>query len=101
MAKWADYCISAVKYSDDQTHIEKVRVHEDKGDKLGGGIIWSRTQVITKIENSYSFVTVYKDNGKWKKGETVHIVEVDDEKYIRTDKNKTKNDNLGSLPEIQ
>ena len=100
MAKWADYCISTVKYSDDKTHIEKVRVHEDKGDKLESDKIWSRNHVISKIENSYTFITVYKRNEKWNKGEKVHVVVADDEKYLRTDKNETKKDNLGSLPEM-
>ena len=34
--KWADYLISAVRYNAAETHIEKVRVHVDEGDKVGG-----------------------------------------------------------------
>ena len=44
--------------------------------------------IVTAIKNS--------DN-KWKKGEDVRIF---DEKYIRTDPNGTKKDNLGSIPEF-
>ena len=29
MTKWADYCISAVRYDEDETHIVKVKVHAD------------------------------------------------------------------------
>ena len=35
MEKWADYLISAVRYDSKRSHIEKVRLHEDKGDKGG------------------------------------------------------------------
>ena len=44
------------------------------------------------------FLKLMITNGK--KGEDVHIVKVDDEKFIRTDKNETKKDNLGNLPEF-
>jgi hypothetical protein len=33
--KWADYLISAVRYDAAGTHIDKVRVHEDEGEKVG------------------------------------------------------------------
>jgi hypothetical protein len=38
MAKWADYLISEVKHSDDFRRIEKVKVHEDLGEKVGKGV---------------------------------------------------------------
>ena len=34
MSKWADYGISAVKFNDAHTHINKVQVHPDNGDKM-------------------------------------------------------------------
>ena len=39
MAKWADYGISAVRYSTDETHIDKVKVHEDKDTRFGNSLI--------------------------------------------------------------
>jgi hypothetical protein len=101
MAKWADYCISAVRYDDNETFIKKVEVMEDKGDTLGVKEIKTREWVIDKIEEGYSFVTTKKnDDGKWTKGEDVHIIKVNGKKYIRTDKNDTESDNLGNLPKF-
>ena len=35
MEKWADFGISAVRYNEERTNIEKVFIHEDKGEKIG------------------------------------------------------------------
>jgi hypothetical protein len=35
MMKWADYCISAVRYDSEGKPIDRVRVYPDKGEKLG------------------------------------------------------------------
>jgi hypothetical protein len=96
--KWADYLISAVRYNAAETHIEKVRVHVDNGDSVGPASEWTRAKVIAQLEAGYSFVTILKSNGKWQKGATVRIVVIHGEKFIRTDADQTKEDNLGSLP---
>ena len=101
MAKWADYLISAVKYDSDHEKIISVKTHEDKGDTVGDSYIEIRSKVVSNIENGYSYCTILKTNDKkWKKGEDIHIVKIDDEKFIRTDRNETKKDNLGNLPEF-
>lgn len=101
MRKWADYCISAVRYSDAPRHIIRAKVHEDKGDTIGEAEEWTRLEIVKKIENGRTFVTIFKtENGKWRKGEDVHVIEIRGKKYIRTDKNEIEEDNLGSLPEF-
>ena len=40
MAKWADYCVSAVRYDDEGNHIDHLKVHRDLGDKLSVGDTW-------------------------------------------------------------
>ena len=50
MAKWADYCISAVRYNAEHTHIVKVKVHIDSGDTIGTATEWTRSEVVTAIE---------------------------------------------------
>ena len=101
MAKWADYCISAVRYDDEKTHIVRVRVHVDNGDTIADAKEWTRQSVVSSLEDGKSFVTITKSSdGKWKKGEDVHIIEVKGKKYIRTDANKRESDNLGKLPEF-
>jgi hypothetical protein len=96
--KWADYLISAVRYNAAGTHIEKVRVHVDNADSVGPASEWTRSKVIAQLEAGYSFVTILKSNGKWQKGATVRIVVIHGEKFIRTDADQTKEDNLGGLP---
>jgi hypothetical protein len=99
--KWADFCISGVSYNSDHTHIIKVKVHEDKGDKVGAPTEEPRVYVVASIEKGKSFVTILKnDKGDWKQGAKVEIIPVHETKYIRTDKNRTAADNLENLPEF-
>ena len=100
MAKWADYCISAVHYNLERTHIVKVKVHLDTGDSIGGAIEKSRSEVVSLIESGKTFVTITSSNGSWHKGEDVRIVIVNGVKYLRTDANSRASDNLGNLPEF-
>lgn len=98
--KWSDQCISSVRFNQSRTHIDAVRVHPDLGDSLGTGVIWSRQQVITNLELGLTFTTVVFRDGKWSRGADVNIVYVGSEKYLRTDSNKSRADNLGNLPEL-
>jgi hypothetical protein len=99
--KWADYCISAVRYNSERMHIVKVMVHVDNGDTMGSEREWLRSEVVNAIENRKTFVTITKSgDGKWKKGEDVRVVTVSGPKYIRTDANSKASDNLGNLPEF-
>jgi hypothetical protein len=99
--KWADYGISKVEYNKEWTHINRVLVHEDKGDSIGYGIEWARSKVVSLIESGKTFVTITKNNeANWNRGEDVRIITVKSTKYIRTDKNSTEADNLGKLPEF-
>ncbi|MDD2890229.1 MAG: DUF3892 domain-containing protein [bacterium] len=97
--KLADYYISGVGYKARQ-QIERARVHKDRMGKLGTPEIWFRKEIISKIEEGSVFSTVYKDEGVWKRGEDVDTIEIEGVKYIRTDRNRSGEDNLGNLPEI-
>lgn len=97
--KWADFLISAVRYNNAETHIDKVRVHEDEGDKVGTASARERTTVVNQLEDGYTFATITEGaEGKWKLGAKVRIVTVNGTKYIRTDADATEEDNLGALP---
>ena len=75
------------------------RVYPDKGEKLGASEESTRSSVVSTIEDDKSFVTITRTSeGKWRKGEDVHIIKVKDKKYIRTDANEKESDNLGDLP---
>lgn len=98
MAKWADYLISAVRYYNND-FISHLRIHEDSGDKVGAPQTWSKENVISYINNGYSFCTIVKNSkGNWSQGADVHVVVINGYSYLRTDKNKTPKDNLGNLP---
>ena len=98
MSKWADYLISCCIYDDN--HIVKAGVHKDNVDSVDNKVIKKRRWIVNKLENDYTFCTIYRgQNDKWKKGANVNIIKVDQEKYLRTDSNKLKCDNLGELPE--
>jgi hypothetical protein len=100
MAKWADYSIVAVKRGRDGSSIAEVKVFPDNGETFGAAQFANRQEVINAIGRGTTFVTAYmKQDQKWYRGADVHVVEVEWQKYIRTDKNATKADNLGNLPE--
>jgi len=97
MAKWADYLISCCGYKDN--HIEEAGVHEDLGEKLGSRSMRSRSWILDRMDNRYSFCTITKGgDGQWRKGARVNIVTVMGVRYLRTDANYTESDNLGALP---
>lgn len=101
MEKWADYGISKVTYDDERTDIVRVEVREDKGDKFGPAAKWTRSEVVSAIERGKSFVTILRSaDNKWRKGQDVHIITVNDVEYIRTDRNRRASDNLENLPEF-
>lgn len=99
--KWADFLISAVRYNAAGTHIDRVRRHADNGDSVGAASDVARSSVVSAIDNGTTYVTIFKnpnDTTKWVRGAEVRVVLIDQEKYIRTDADKTKRDNLGDLP---
>ena len=101
MAKWADYCISAVSYDEKHSHINKLRVHECFEKGIATGAVWKREIVVSKIEDGCSFITVKKGTGgKWMPGEDVRKIRINHTDYVRTDNNSSTSDNLSSLPEF-
>jgi len=100
MGKWADYLISGVRYDQDHRCISELKVHEYKDDKVSVASIWTRSQVVRSINCDHHFITIYKKEGLWTKGEDVRVIEIEGKKYLRTDSNKIKKDNLGELPEF-
>ncbi|SYW02559.1 conserved hypothetical protein [Oenococcus oeni] len=102
MSKWADYLIYAVHYADEpyRKHIAEVKTHKDLDDKAGRETYsFSKDEVIRYISTSTTFCTIYKDvNSPWKQGKQVIVETVGSEKYIKTERNGIKADNLGDLP---
>lgn len=99
MDKWADYCISNVRYDSPITHIEQVKVRQDLGDSLGVPSTWDKDDVLDTLRNNESFCTITDgSNNKWEKGAKVEIITINGTDYIKTVKDSTEKDNLGKLP---
>jgi hypothetical protein len=99
MAKWADFGVFRVKYDREHAAIVEVDVRADLGDNFGDSKKATRAEVIAAIGQGHTFVTVYSRDGKATKGEDVRVVMIGAQKYIKTDSNGSKADNLGTLPE--
>jgi hypothetical protein len=101
MDKWADYLVSAVKTSPDQKHIDFVECHSDFGCVVCENIVLSRTDLIVNMKKGCTYATVFRTAiGKWRKGQEVHLVNVNGEDFLRTDsKNNFASDNFDDVPE--
>jgi hypothetical protein len=94
-----DFCITAVKYNHDRSHIDSVRVREEKGRELGPNRTVPRAFVADLIRlKKASFQTrLQTSEREWRVGAEVHLI---DGEYLTTDKNSKKWDNLENLPEF-
>ncbi len=95
-----EYGIYEVHYDKEHAKIEEVHAYIITDNSTDGGHTYSRDEVISKIENNNKVITlIQKDNGNWKRGAEVIVFKIDNEKYVKTESNTTKKDNLGELPE--
>ena len=101
----AEYGINKVHYNKDHSKIEEVHALEitkkDDGKKYPGKEqTFSRENIITKIESDNTVTTLTKnDKDAWVIGSKVKVYTLDNEKFIKTESNTKKVDNLGELPE--
>lgn len=98
--RWADYVITAVRYSEDRSHIADLEIRVDQDSTIGAPEELTREAVVRMIEQGYTFVTAYVRNGQWSRGADVSVVTIGRDKYLRTDRNQVRADNLGELPEL-
>ncbi|MCK4504616.1 MAG: DUF3892 domain-containing protein [Candidatus Aegiribacteria sp.] len=101
MGEWADYCIVAVRYGMSHSEITDVKIRKDLPDCFGKPETWTKEKTIQQIRNFFREIITMTQNGdNFEKGAKVRAVRVDNEYYLRTDGNETKEDNLGELPEF-
>jgi hypothetical protein len=91
--------VTGVKYNGGGT-IAEVEVRGDGGGVMGLPTRATRQQVITAIDGGVAYTTAYQQAGKWVRGEAVRAVAVGYERYLRTDSNAVRADNLGNLPRL-
>lgn len=105
------YYISGVLYNPETTSItqlEVLLVPSSPKDVYDLSVIdnaertWQlREDIVKQIkEEDAEYFTVYLADSEqhYESGALIHIISIDDEDYLRTDKNNIKEDNLGDLP---
>lgn len=102
MVTWGDYAVTAVQYDEDDSEIVKVERYEVGDKQVSNKTEKWRSEVVADINvDEFEYTTAYKnDEGRWELGEEIHVIEVDGENYLRTDRNSVAEDNLGELPEL-
>ncbi len=101
MIPCADYLISKVRYDPERKRIESVEVRRDMGDKVSDPVaIIPRNIIVQNIEKHIVFMTIFKSARGWCKGRKVEVVAIDDQKFVRTDRNNVPKDSLDDLPEF-
>jgi len=98
MEKWCDYGISNTKKNDGE--IAAVYLHEDMGETFKPIGVKTDKEVIALIDEGYKIITIMWDYPKWIEGAKVTVVDGSTQRYLRTDKDSTEQDNLLSLPAI-
>ncbi len=88
-----------------ETKIECVKAFLRTVDGLMNPLMYERDSIIQSIANDdkwYTCVLKEKRGARniWTLKAEIHVVEVYGEKFIRTDGNKMKADNLGELPSL-
>jgi hypothetical protein len=100
MEKWADFCITGVRYHPPRTAIREVEIRDDNGSGLSAPRRVTREAVVDAIDRGSTFVTAYRGpTGQFQRGEDVRVVDLPPGRYIRTDRNRVQRDNLDNLPE--
>ncbi len=100
MVKWANFLISAVRYSPDHKYITELLQHEDQDESVSEGIIVKRDEIADGIKKGKRYRTIYNSLDNWKIGDEIRTFMVGGDFFIRTDKNKVGRDNLGTIPEL-
>lgn len=74
MEKWADFCVSQVKWDESNTKIIEMMVHSDEGNSISSGTVRSRNWIIQKLGDSYTFCTINKnEKAKWIKTSDLRV----------------------------
>lgn len=99
-----EYWITDIKINNNK--IKEVRALMSTIEGLSNPIRYTKEEIVKSIEKTddrwYTCLLKEKRGARniWERGAEIHVVEVDDEKFIRIDGNKMKADNLGELPSL-
>lgn len=95
----SEYWVSHKRMNDSETRIVKVKAMKRTEEGLESPKVFNRTDIIESLENdNYWYTCSQKNESTWTRKEEIHIIELNGERLIRTDRNEIKEDNLGELP---
>lgn len=98
-----DYFVYAVHYANDnKTHIQRIKAFKlNSNDKLSDNEEFYKNEIVSLIDSkSFKFATIYEtQNGSYKAGKEIITYSIENEKFIKTEPNEKKIDNLGELVE--
>ncbi len=101
MIKWASYAITRARYDDSRTRVVKVEVHEVTDGRIGPNRVWPRGNIVHLVEGGFRVVTAGPGGGSsLAPTDTVRLVRLDGEDYLRIDDEAVPRDDLGELPEV-
>ncbi|PNX53186.1 MAG: hypothetical protein BV458_05775 [Thermoplasmata archaeon M9B2D] len=94
----AEYWI--INTTRENNKIKNVRAFVNTIEGLINPIRYTREEIITSIEKAgnhwYTAVLKEKRGNQniWEQGSEIHVINIEDEKFIRTDRDNTKNDHF-------
>ena len=97
-----DYVLTKVRYDADHSRITHVKraEYDSNANQFGTTSDQPRQTIVRSIEGGKEYYTVPpKRDGGYTWGDSVEVFSIDGEKFIRTDGNRVKEDNLENLPE--
>ena len=97
MAKWADFLISGVWFSDvPHKHVSHVMLHEDSETNFYKGRKKTRQEVVILIKSGKVVNTIKWNysSASWSNGARVETMGIGGVDYLRTHKDATTSDNL-------
>jgi hypothetical protein len=98
-----EYWITHVRMKEKK--IEHVKAFMETIEGLSNPVRYSREEVVKSINKDDKWYTAILKETRgarniWIRGAKLHVIDIDDEKFIRTDGNKMRSDNLGELPSL-
>lgn len=100
MAKWADYLISGIWFSDTpHKHVSHVMLHTDSDTDITRGTKHTKNEVIALIKKKQTVRTMTWNytSGGWRGGALVGYESLASGEYLRTHKDATVTDNIDNL----
>jgi hypothetical protein len=97
MAKWADFLISSVRFTETGKHkyVSHISLHNDTGE--GVGTVRTKDEIIALLDNGKTVKTMRWVYPSWSEGALVQTITLDGVRYLRTHRDAMTADNLDNM----